>query len=156
MVVGGDRTIYDILRESNELCKSSFSLHFIDEVPEQSTGLIFVKDSNYTEAFSVIVAERLGEFSLRLHKRRAFTFHKMLWKRLKRDFCLFSTLYERTLQLVTKLSGKCQHHFFSTSDVEIKYESISLSRFFGVFLCLLAALSISLGAFIVELLFSIM
>ena len=74
MIVTSDRTIYDILQESDKLCEEGFSLHFLDEVPAQNTGLVFAKGSDYTEAFSVISAERLEESSPGLHRQRSFAF----------------------------------------------------------------------------------
>ena len=72
MIIGGDRTIYGILQESDKLCADDLSLHFIDEVAVQNTGLILAKSSNYTKAFRAIAAERLEEFSLALHKTMIF------------------------------------------------------------------------------------
>ena len=68
---------------------------------------------------------------------------------------MFRILYQRAYHIVTKLSEKCQRHFFPTPDVEVKYESMSLSKFVGAFICFLAAMLFAVGVFAVELLFSI-
>ena len=61
--ISTEHDVYNVLQEAEDLCSNGeLKLHFTDEIPMQSTGLVFRKHSNYTEAFSVVVAERLDEY----------------------------------------------------------------------------------------------
>ena len=69
MLVSTDRAIYNMLQEAEDLCSSgALELHFMNEVSMQPTGLIFRKHSNYSKAFSVVVAESIEEYIRALHQ----------------------------------------------------------------------------------------